>query len=152
MWLRFHEEFALPASEVYPFFRTPSDWTRLFGFAGAVEDRGGGWYAVPLHRFPFPLLARITRDEPERLVRWEFRGFWRGQGEVRFVPLAPGGVAVDAYEQIAVRWLGPLSWLAEKLALERGFRAVWAFGWRRLRRLEGERRAEPGTGEGGGAV
>jgi hypothetical protein len=135
MILHFHEEFRLPVSEVYPYFRTPSDWTRLFGFAGEVRDRGDGWYAVPLHRFPYPLVARITHDEPEQFVRWEFRGFWRGEGEARFSS-RERGVDVDGYEELAVRCLGPLSPVLEKLVLERSFRAVWSVGWRRLRRRE----------------
>jgi len=151
MILRFHEEFALPPSEVYDCFRTPEAWPRIFGFAGPVEDRGGGWYAVPLHRFPFPLVGRITRDEPDRFVSWAFRGFWRGEGEVHLSPTAGGGVVVDGQERIGVRWLGPLSWLVEKLFLERGFRRVWAVGWHRLRKRERERQAATlGAGEGGG--
>lgn len=139
MLLRFHEEFDLPPGEVYGCFRTPADWPRVFGFAGPTKDLGGGWYEVPLKRFPFPLVGRIVRDEPERLVRWEFRGFWKGEGEVRLTPGAHGGVAVDGFERIAVRWLGPFSRVLEKLALERGFRAVWAVGWHRLRKRERER-------------
>jgi len=147
--LRFHEEFELPAAEVYSFFRSPTEWPRIFGFAGAVEDRGEGWYAVPLHRFPFPLVARMTRDEPERHLRWEFRGFWRGEGEARLAPTASGGVAVDGSERIGVRWLGPLSWVVEKLFLERGFRRVWAVGWQRLRKLESASRGPAVAGEKG---
>ena len=132
MIIRFREEVALPVAEVYPYFQSPADWVRLYGFAGQVEDRGNGWYAVPLRRFHFPLVARITRTEPGQLVRWVFRGFWRGEGEVRFHS-HPGGTIIEGYEQIAVRWLFVLSPLVERLVLERQFRRIWALGWRRLR-------------------
>lgn len=133
MLTRFREEFDLPVTEVYPYFRTPKDWPRLYGAFGAVEDRGNGWYAVPLRRFPFPLIAKVTTDEPERCVRWTLRGFWRGEGEVRFTPTGRG-VLVEGYEHITV-W--PLFWVAplvERLFLERRFKKVWESGWRRLRR------------------
>ncbi len=139
MLIRFSESFALPATEVYAFFETPAAWTRIFGFAGEVEDRGGGWYAVPLRRFPFPLVAKVTVAEPGRHVRWIFRGFWRGTGEVRFNE-EPGGVRIEGYEEIGVRWLGPFSRLVERAFLERPFQRLWASGWRRLRRL-----GEPGV-------
>jgi len=133
MLIKFDEELELPVNDVYPYFRTPKDWPRLYGAFGEVEDRGDGWYAVPLRRFPFPLVARVTRDEPRSAVRWEFGGSWRGEGEVRFTPTARG-VAVQGYEDITLR---PLRWIApivERLFLEPRFRKVWESGWRRLRR------------------
>lgn len=133
MLIEFDEHFGLSAEQVYPYFRSPSDWPRLFGSFGDVEDRGDGWYAVPLRAFPFPLVARVTRDEPNRCVAWSFRGFWRGQGEVSFVP-SDGGVRVHGYERISVRAPPFLSRLLERVALERRFRRVWSSGWRRLRR------------------
>lgn len=133
MLLEFSEEFELPVEDVYPYFRTPRDWPRLYGRFGEVEDRGEGWYAVPLKGFPFPLVARMTGDEPLRCVRWEFKGFWRGAGEVSF-STTPGGVRVQGYERISVRPLLWLSPLVERLWLEKRFRAVWESGWRRLRR------------------
>ena len=135
MRIGFREAIDLPASAIYPYFQTPADWGRLYGFAGPVEDRGGGWYAVPLYRFPFPLVARITGAEPDRLVRWTFRGFWRGEGEVRFSP-SPDGVLLEGYERISVRWLFVLSPIVEKLFLEKQFRAIWQLGWRRLHKRE----------------
>jgi hypothetical protein len=133
MLVEFEEEFELSADDVYPYFRSPRDWPRLYGSFGEVEDRGQGWFAVPLRRFPFPLVARITKDEPMRNVEWELGGFWRGEGRVSFVP-TDRGVAIRGYERISA---GPLPWLArllERLFLEKRFRAVWASGWRRLRR------------------
>jgi len=135
MLIQFSEFIPLPAAQVYSYFQTPIDWVRLYGFAGRVVDRGGGWYAVPLKRFPFPLVARITDTEPPRVVRWQFRGFWRGRGEVRLTDRA-GGVQVDGYEEISVRWLPGISWLLERLFMEREFRRVWALGWRRLGKNE----------------
>jgi len=133
MLIRFAEELDLPVEEVYPYFRTAQDWPRLYGAFGEVVDRGDGWYAVPLRRFPFPLVARVTRDEPLECVRWEFGGAWRGDGEVRFTPTA-SGVAVQGYEEITLRPLGWLAPLVERLFLESRFTKVWESGWRRLRR------------------
>lgn len=133
MLIELNEKLAVPVEDVYPYFRTPNDWARLYGAFGEVVNRGGGWYAVPLRRFPFPLVARITRDEPLRCVTWELKGFWRGEGEVSFTPTS-SGVTVQGYERISVRPLLGLSPLAERLFLESRFKAVWASGWRRLRR------------------
>ncbi|MDH3524326.1 MAG: hypothetical protein OES32_12150 [Acidobacteriota bacterium] len=140
MRISFDERFDLPVKEVFSYFETPRDWTRLYGLAGRVEELEDGWFAVPLRRFPFPLVARNTRVEPERLVRWTFRGFWRGEGEVFFSETS-GGVTVRGYEEISVRWLGPLSPLVEKLFLERLFRSIWKLGWSRLRKAEQARAA-----------
>jgi len=133
MRVSFNESFALPVSEVYSYFRSPRDWTRLYGLMGEVKDLGDGWFSVPLESFPFPLVARNTELEPQRLVRWTFRGFWRGEGEVVFSEVAHG-VAVRGYEEISLRYLGFLSPVVEKLLLERTFEAIWRSGWRRLER------------------
>ena len=135
MRITFNERFRLPVSEVCQYFGTPADWTRLYGLAGEPVDLGDGWYAIGLKGFPFPLVARNTDHEPEKLVRWVFRGFWRGRGEVRFEPVSDG-VVVSGFEEIAVRWLFFLSPLIEKALLERRFRAIWDIGWRRLRKRE----------------
>lgn len=133
MIVRFHHQFDLPSGEVYDYFRSPADWPRLFGLASDVKNLGDDWFAVPLHRFPFPLVARNTENEPNRRVCWKFRGFWRGQGEVRFTETV-GGVVVEGYEEIAVRWLFFLSPLIERLFLQTRFEAIWDIGWRRLRK------------------
>jgi hypothetical protein len=135
MLIEFSEELDLPVENVYPYFGSPKDWTRLYGAFGDVEERGDGWFAVPLRRFPFPLVARITVNEPLKRVAWEFRGFWRGGGEVAFEPMARG-VRVTGYERISI---GPLLWfspIVERLFLERRFKAIWESGWRRLSRGE----------------
>ena len=138
MIIRFNEQFNLSAAEVYSYFDTPADWPRLFGMAGDSQDLGDGWYAIPLNNFPFPLVAKNTGQEPNTFVRWVFRGFWRGRGEVRFVETAEG-VIVEGFEEIAVRPLFFLSPLIERLFLIRRFRAVWEIGWYRLRKSEDPR-------------
>ena len=138
MIIRFNEQFNLSAAEVYSYFDTPADWPRLFGMAGDSKDLGDGWYAIALKNFPFPLVAKNTEQEPNTVVRWVFRGFWRGRGEVRFVESADG-VCVEGFEEIAVRPLFFLSPLIERLVLERRFRAVWEIGWYRLRKSEAAR-------------
>ena len=135
MIIRFKHEFSLPVEEVFSYFQTPADWARLYGLAGDVTDLGGGWYAVPLKRFPFPLVARNTEQRANELSRWVFKGFWRGKGEVRFTE-SPNGLVVEGYEEIAVRWLFFLSPLIERLFLERSFHSIWEIGWRRLRKRE----------------
>ena len=135
MIIRFHESFALPADEVFSYFQSPSDWIRLYGFGGAVRDLGGGWFAVPLQSFPFPLVARMTAVEPSRLARWEFRGFWKGEGEVRFTT-SDAGVTLEGFERISMRWLPLITTVFERIFLERAFRGIWSLGWKRLRRAE----------------
>ena len=135
MIIRFQHEFSLPVEEVYSYFQTPADWTRLYGLTGDVKDLGDGWYAVPLKRFPFPLVAKNTEQKVNELVSWVFRGFWRGRGEVRFTE-SPTGVVVEGYEEISVRCLFFLSALIERLFLERSFRSIWEIGWHRLRKRE----------------
>ena len=82
MIIQFRHEFSLPVEAVYSYFHTPADWVRLYGLAGAVKDLGEGWYAVPLKKFPFPLVAKNTEQTPNQLVRWVFRGFWCGGGMI----------------------------------------------------------------------
>lgn len=132
MRIEFSEFIPQPVEAVFSYFESPANWGRLYGIAGHIEDRGGGWYAVPLKRFPFPLVARVISLEPLRRVGWIFAGFWAGGGELRFLP-QPDGVKVEGYEVIRARWLPGLSWVLEKLFMEREFRRIWALGWRRLR-------------------
>lgn len=135
MIIRFRKPYRLPVEEVFSYFRTPADWSRLYGLASDVRDLGDGWFAVPLHRFPFPLVARNTVSIPNEKVHWVFRGFWQGEGEVRF-SVDGDTVTLDGYERISVRWLFFLSPLIEKLFLEKPFRAIWELGWRRLAKAE----------------
>lgn len=138
MIIRFEERFRLPLAELTSCFETPADWARVFGFPGDTRDLGDGWYEVSLKHFPFPLVAKHVEHEPGKRVRWIFRGFWRGEGEVRFDETADG-VAVTGFEEIAIRPLFFLSPVLERLFLERGFRAIWGVGWHRLRKLEAAR-------------
>lgn len=134
MHLEFNEDIPLLPADIYSYMKTPADWTRLYGSFGEVEDRGDGWFAVPLRRSPFPLVVRITNSEPERRVAWEFCGFWTGSGEVN---LASKGSAtrVTGYETVAMPRLLGLGPLIERRFLESSFEAIWAAGWRRLRRM-----------------
>jgi hypothetical protein len=134
MRIDFSERFELPAEEVFSYFVSPADWGRLYGFVG-VRDLGSGWFAIGIKGFPFPLVAKTTALEPNKLVRWTFRGFWRGEGEVRFTS-SPNSVLVEGYEEIGVRYLFLLSRIVERLLLESRFQAIWKLGWRRLRKRE----------------
>lgn len=131
--MEFNEFFQLPVEEVDRYFRTPADWTGLYGFAGPTEERGDGWYAVSLARSPFPLVAKNTHREPNRRTRWTFRGFWRGEGEVLLEPEGDG-VRVRGFEEISVRWLFGLSRFVEPGFMQREFERVWNVGWHRLRK------------------
>lgn len=133
MRVEFNEFFRLPVEEVDGYFRTPADWTRLYGLAGSTEDRGDGWFAVGLARFPFPLVAKNTYREPNRRTRWTFRGFWRGSGEVHLTPEADG-VRVRGFEEISIRWLFGLSRFVERGFMRREFERIWSIGWHRLRK------------------
>jgi len=133
MRIEFREQFDLPLDEAFAYFPTPKDWVRLFGFAGEVVDKGGGWYAVPLQRFPMPLVVRVDELIQDRRVHWVFRGFWRGEGEVNFAPDA-GGVTIVGFEDIRIpRMLGIGPWI-ERRYLKRPFERLWQSGWRRLRK------------------
>jgi len=134
MLITFSERFALPVEELFSYFATPADWVRLYGSAG-VRDLGSGWYSVGIKGFPFPLVAKSTVVEPGRLVRWTFRGFWRGEGEIRFTP-SQGSVLLEGHERVGVRSLFFLSPIVESLFLESRFRKMWGLGWRRLHRRE----------------
>jgi hypothetical protein len=135
MIIQFKQQFSLPVDEVFSYFRTPADWTRLYGLAGEVKNLGEGWFAIPLESFPFPLVAKNTIVEPAKRVCWKFRGFWRGEGEVIFEK-SNDHVTIEGYEKISIRWLFFLSPIVEKLFLERQFRGIWELGWRRLRKAE----------------
>jgi len=145
MLIEFSKQFKLPVADVYTYFETPANWPRLFGFGENPTDLGGGWYAVGLPGFRFPLVAKNTEQEPNKLVRWVFKRFWRGRGEVCFTE-TEDGVTVEGFEKISVRWLFFLSPLYERRSLERGFRALWNMGWRRLGKMKASK-ANPPPGE-----
>lgn len=135
MIIRFRHEYDLPLEDLYSHIKTPADWTRVFGFPGDATELGDGWFSVPLKNFPFPLVAKNIEQEDLKFVRWVFKGFWRGQGEVYFTQ-TDQGVRVEGYEEVSVRWLFFLSPIVEKLFLEQSFIKIWEIGWRRLRKLE----------------
>ena len=124
----------LPPDDVYDYFRTPTDWPRLFPAFRQASPRKDGWIEVPMHKSPIPLIARNTVDEPGRRVAWDLAGFWKGDGEVRFEP-TPTGTRVTGHEEIYLPRLLGLGRLLEMWAEPR-FAAVWEGGWRRLRRME----------------
>jgi hypothetical protein len=134
MWLDFHVATRLPPEEVYDFFRTPADWPRLFSAFGDVSVRDDGWYTVPMHRSPIPLVAKNTADRPGERVAWDLRGFWKGDGEVRLEATATG-TRVAGHEEVNLPRLLGLGALLDKWAEPR-FAAVWESGWRRLRKMD----------------
>ena len=133
MRIEFDETVPVSVAAAYSFFRSPRDWIRLYGAFGEVRDVGDGWFRVPLRRFPFPLVARITRDEPNRSVRWELRGFFRGQGQVSLESSADG-VRITGFEEVTTPLPRRAAWIERRL-LEPRFRAIWASGFRRLPRV-----------------
>src|SRR3989344_1320171 len=135
MRIEFKEEYSISAQILFDYFKAPADLCRLYGLFGSVRYLGEGWYSVPLKGFPFPLVAKVIALEPNQLVHWTFGGFWRGDGEVRFSEI-DGKTIVEGYEEISVRCLFLFSPLVERMFLEKGFRKVWRYGWRRLRKLK----------------
>ncbi|MDJ0924043.1 MAG: SRPBCC family protein [Acidimicrobiia bacterium] len=136
MQLEFREEIPLSPAEIYGFMRSPRDWTRLYGSFGEIEDRGDGWYAVPLRRSPFPLVARIVEDVPEQRVAWELSGFWRGHGEINLEP-GEHGTRITGQETVRIPNLLGIGRVLEARFFEPRFRAIWESGWRRLRGMAG---------------
>ena len=132
MLIKFDHEFICSVEEAYSYFRTPRDWPRLFRAFGIAEERGDGWYTVPFRKLPFPLVTRITRDDPLQRVEWEFKGFWHGEGQVSFVP-TEHGVIIRGFERISAKSLGFLAPFVEPLLLQKPFERVWESGWRWLR-------------------
>jgi len=135
VYLQFREEFNLPARQIFPYFATPADWATLYGAAGETKVKGDGWCAVPLKRFPFPLVARNVEVQSDRLVRWIFGGFWRGVGEVQLTEF--GGVTVvEGFEYITAHSLWLLAQCFEERFMAAEFERIWSLGWDRIRRNE----------------
>ena len=144
MRVAFRETFCLPVEEAFGYFPTPHDWVRLFGFAGHVSDRGDGWYAVPLKRFPLPLVTRVDEVVPNKRVHWVFRGFWRGEGDVNFERVDEG-VMISGFEDISIPKLFGIGPWVERRYLQRSFERLWESGWRRLRKQAVARGATPAS-------
>ncbi len=58
MYLSFKEEFDLPVGIIFPYFKSPSEWGKLFGIVEPSKVLKNDWYAIPLKKFLFPLVAK----------------------------------------------------------------------------------------------
>lgn len=129
MHLDFDEEFPVSIENVYRYVQTPQAWPELWSAFTKVTGPVDGWHRVWVRRTPFPLVVKITSDEPLRRVSWDLRGFWKGHGELRF-EAAEAGTRILGYETITLPVIArPLEGI-----LNPRFAAVWEGGWRRLRR------------------
>lgn len=134
MIVRFNEDFPISIDEMYGYFSTPNDWTRIFGFPEGALAMRNGWYRIPLKNSPFPLVAKYVFANPPHEAQWIFRGFWHGEGKIRLTS-TDAGVHIEGFEEIAVRPLWLLSPLVEKLFLEKTFQRIWEVGWLRIRQF-----------------
>ena len=132
MYLTFKEAFDLPVEEVYAYFESPEDWTRLFGTDGAKLHRGG-WVSVPLKGFPIPLKAKNVENQRNKKVRWIFSGFWMGVGEVVFTE-TPSGTLVEGFEQVTPHGLWAAASFVESAVMEKAFKKIWRDSWKRIRK------------------
>jgi hypothetical protein len=137
MYLSFREEFDLPISTIFPYFKSPADWAKLYGVVKPTKKLEDDWYAVPLKMFPFPLKARNVEYQPNVKVRWIFGGFWRGVGEVNF-STKDNKTIVEGFEYITPYGLWILSSLFEKQFMEKQFEIIWNLGWKRIRKNKRE--------------
>ena len=133
MYLSFREEFDLPISTIFPYFKSPADWAKLYGVVKPTKNLEDDWYAVPLKMFPFPLKARNVDYQLNTKVRWIFGGFWRGVGEVNF-STEGNKTVVEGFEYITPHGLWILSSLFEKQFMEKQFEIIWNLGWKRIRK------------------
>ena len=137
MYLSFREEFDLPISIIFPYFKSPSEWAKLYGVVKPTKVLEDDWHAIPLKIFPFPLLAKNVEYHHEKKVRWIFGGFWRGVGEVNFYS-ENNKTIVEGFEYITPHGLWFVSSLFEKHIMEKEFERIWNLGWKRIRKNEGE--------------
>jgi hypothetical protein len=133
MYLQFKETFNKPVKELFPFFRTPADWAKLYGVVKPTKKLKDGWYAVPIKAFPFPLKARNVEMIENQRVRWVFGGFWSGVGDLTFYE-QDGKTVIEGFEYIKPYGLYFLAGLFEKLFMIKEFKRIWAIGWHRLRK------------------
>jgi hypothetical protein len=138
MLIKFDEYFDVKPEIVYSYFKTPADWPRLFLAFGQAKLKDNDWYVVPFRNFPFPLITKITRNEPNKKVAWIFKGFWHGEV---IIETKENGVHVGGYEKISINRLSLFSPLIERLYLERRFNLIWLSGWRKLKEIEKEKQA-----------
>ena len=138
MLIKFDETFSKPIDDVFPYFKDPASWVKLYGEAAPVAVAADGWTTIPLQKFPFPLKARLAHSEPGQKVMWVFDGFWRGIAQIEFQS------SIDAEGTSRTRVFGfeyivPFGfWFAEhwiaKTFMQKEFERIWALGWRRLSR------------------
>lgn len=139
MLIKFDEYFDVKPEIVYSYFKTPADWPKLFLAFGQAKLKDNDWYVVPFRNFPFPLITKITRNEPNKVVAWIFKGFWCGEGEVT-IEIKGNGVHVGGYEKISLNRLSLISPLIERLYLKRRFNLIWVSGWRKLNQMAKEKK------------
>ncbi len=137
MYIAFSEDFNLPVKDIFPYFHSPSGWGALYGIAAPVRALKDGWHAVPLKKFPFPLVARNLECVEGRHVRWVFDGFWRGVGEARFYS-QDSTTRVEGFEYITAHGLWLLASIFERRFMEKEFARIWELGWERLRKHESQ--------------
>ncbi|MEW5736815.1 MAG: hypothetical protein AB1921_18365 [Thermodesulfobacteriota bacterium] len=136
MYLSFREEFSLAPEAIFPYFRSPSEWAKLYGLVKPTKTLEDGWHIISLKKAPFPLKAKNVLYEQDRRVRWIFGGFWRGMGEVNFCAAGKTTV-VEGFEYIVPHGAWVFSGLVERRFMEREFRRIWALGWERIRKGKG---------------
>lgn len=136
MYLSFKEEFDLPASRVFPYFRSPSEWAKLYGIVTPTKALEDDWYSIPLKKFPFPLIAKNVEFDHEKKVRWVFGGFWRGVGEVNFHSGGTKTTIIEGFEYIVPHGFWLASSLFDKHIMEKEFERIWSLGWERIRKAE----------------
>jgi len=133
MYFTFREEFELPTSTVFQYFKSPSEWAKLYGMVKPTKALEDDWYSIPLKIFPFPLLARNVECLHEEKVRWVFGGFWRGVGEVNFSTRNDKTV-VEGFEYITPHGFWFLASVIEKQFMKKEFEKIWKMGWQRIRK------------------
>ena len=132
MRIEFCEEVPVDPETVFGFFRSPSDWTRLYRAFVGVRQRRDGSEVVRLRRFPIGLVTRMADVRPPERAAWTFDGFFAGRGEVRLSEITTG-TRIEGYEEVSIPSLLGLGALLERRLLAPRFRAIWAQGWRTLR-------------------
>lgn len=135
MYLQFKEEFNLPVRDIFPYFKTPADWAKLYGTVKPSKVLKNEWHSIPLKMFPFPLVAKNVVSQNGKKVRWVFGGFWRGVGEVNF-SAENNKTVIEGYEFITPHGFWLFSALFEKFFMEREFKRIWEIGWKRIRKNE----------------
>jgi hypothetical protein len=129
MRIDFDEELPVPPAAVFDYFRSPTEWPRLYGAFGEVRDLGHGWIAVPLAGDYPDLEARLTSLELDRHAAWDLRGTFAGRGRVDLAPEGDG-TRVTGFEEVVVAGLDDP---AADDRIRKGFAAIWKSGWDRLR-------------------